>query len=57
MCAEPRNSSKSGYLRPMSAPGTTPIEPVDIGDLDGCAWIDRGVGYTVIAAEPYERLL
>ncbi|MCW3473271.1 anti-sigma factor family protein [Limobrevibacterium gyesilva] len=45
------------YVRPMKIVETTPIEQVDIGDLDGCAWVERGVGYTVIAAEPYKRLL
>ena len=48
------------YGRPMKKVKTTPIELIDIGDvedLDACAWIERGVGYTVVAAEPYERLL
>lgn len=45
------------YVRPMAMLRTTPIEQVDIGDLDGCAWIEHGVGYTVIAAEPYAQLL
>jgi anti-sigma factor RsiW len=45
------------YIRPMSAGETTPIAPIDIGDMDGCAWIERGVGYSLIAAETYDRLL
>jgi anti-sigma factor RsiW len=45
------------FVRPMVKGRTRPIEQVDIGDMDGCAWIDRGIGYTVIAAESYERLL
>lgn len=45
------------YIRPMRSPATTPITQVDIGNLDGCAWTDRGVGYTLMAAEPYARLL
>jgi anti-sigma factor RsiW len=45
------------FIRPMTVVRNTPIEQVDIGDIDGCAWIDRGVGYSVIAAEPYARLL
>lgn len=44
------------FVRPMSVGRTTPIEDVDVGDLDGCAWIDKGVGYALIAAEPYSRL-
>ena len=45
------------YVRPMRSPENTPITEVDIGDVDGCAWTDRGVGYTLVAAEPYARLL
>jgi anti-sigma factor RsiW len=45
------------YIRPMSSGETTPIEPIDIGDMDGCAWIEWGVGYSLIAAETYDRLL
>lgn len=45
------------YVRPAPDGGTTPIEPVDIGEMDGCAWIERGVGYSLIAAETYARLL
>jgi anti-sigma factor RsiW len=45
------------FLRPMTVVRSTPIEQVDIGNIDGCAWIDRGVGYSVVAAEPYARLL
>ncbi len=44
------------FVRPMPVGHMTPIEDVDAGDLDGCAWIDKGVGYMVIAAEPYSRL-
>ena len=45
------------YVRPMRSPENTPITEVDVGDVDGCAWTDRGVGYTLVAAEPYARLL
>jgi anti-sigma factor RsiW len=51
-----RNIRLTLFVRPMPVGRTTPIEDVDAGDLDGCAWIDRGVGYMVIAAEPYTRL-
>ena len=29
------------YIRPMSAGETTLIEPIDVGDMDGYAWIER----------------
>jgi hypothetical protein len=45
------------FVRPMTVVRSTAIEQVDIGNFDGCAWIDRGVGYSVVAAEPYARLL
>ena len=45
------------YVRPMATGQTTPIEPTDVNDFDGCAWVDRGVGYSLIATEPYDRLL
>ena len=45
------------FVRPMTGGQTEPIQPVDIGDLDGCAWVDRGVGYIVIAAASYQRLV
>ena len=45
------------FVRPMARGNATAIEPVEAGPVDGCAWIERGVGYTVVAAEPYDRLL
>jgi anti-sigma factor RsiW len=45
------------FIRPMGSESSTPIRAADIGDNDGCIWIDNGVGYTVTAAEPYQRLL
>jgi anti-sigma factor RsiW len=45
------------FVRPTTVVRNTPIELVELGDVDGCAWIDRGVGYSVVAAEPYARLL
>jgi hypothetical protein len=41
----------------MEAEETTPILELDIGDLIGCAWIDKGLGYTLIAKEPYKELV
>jgi len=46
------------YIRPMAEKDqTTSIKPVDVDDLDGCAWIDGGVGYSLIANENYAQLL
>jgi anti-sigma factor RsiW len=45
------------FARPMTVDRTTPIEQVDIGGMDGCAWAEHGMGYGLIAAEPILRLL
>jgi len=46
------------YVRPMAEPSeTTTIKAVDVNDLDGCAWIDQGIGYTLIAKEDYAHIL
>lgn len=44
------------FVRPMLSGQNTPILVLDIGDVDGCAWIDKGLGYTLIADEPYKEL-
>ncbi|MGH7043688.1 MAG: anti-sigma factor family protein, partial [Acetobacteraceae bacterium] len=47
------------YVRPMKAPETMPITLIESpDDVDGCAWIDHGVGYTLLAPdETYPQLL
>jgi anti-sigma factor RsiW len=46
------------YARPMGEMSeTTAIKSVDVNELDGCAWIDQGVGYSLIANENYANLL
>jgi anti-sigma factor RsiW len=45
------------FVRPLPAKRPTEIETVDVGTMDGCAWIDRGLGYTLVANESYNRLL
>jgi anti-sigma factor RsiW len=46
------------YVRPMAEnTETTAIKAVDVNEMDGCAWIDRGVGYSLIADEDYAHLL
>jgi anti-sigma factor RsiW len=44
------------YVRPVSVEETTPIEATDVDDIDGCTWIERGIGYSLIATEPYDKL-
>lgn len=47
------------FVRPMAHGSATAIEQVEAGplDVDGCAWIEGGVGYSVVGDEPYARLL
>lgn len=52
-----RHTRLTIFVRPMEHGASTPILVLDIGDVDGCAWIDKGVGYTLIADEPYKELL
>jgi anti-sigma factor RsiW len=44
------------YVRPMSVGETTTIKATDVNDVDGRAWIERGMGYSLMAAEPYAKL-
>jgi anti-sigma factor RsiW len=37
------------FVLPMRDASDTPTRMVDVGATDGCAWIDKGVGYTVVA--------
>jgi anti-sigma factor RsiW len=56
MYENPRGVRLAIYVRPMLVGQTTPIEPTDVRDVDGCTWIERGVGYSLVAAEPYDKL-
>lgn len=38
------------FVRPVGASSNEPLEVVaGTGPLDGCAWVEKGVGYTVVA--------
>lgn len=56
MYENPRGVRLAIYVRPTAVAETTPIEATDVNDVDGCTWIERGVGYSLIAAEPYDTL-
>ena len=36
------------FVLPMGSVASAPIQPVDVANVDGCAWIDKGIGYTVV---------
>ncbi len=44
------------FVLPMRDATDTPTRTVDVGKMDGCAWVDKGVGYTVVAPVPLEEL-
>ena len=44
------------FVLPMRDAPDTPTRTVDVGTMDGCAWIDKGVGYTVVAPVSPEEL-
>jgi anti-sigma factor RsiW len=44
------------FVLPMRDAPDTPTRAVDVGATDGCAWIDKGVGYTVVAPVPPDEL-
>lgn len=37
------------FVLPMRDAPDSSMRTVDVGKMDGCAWIDKGVGYTVVA--------
>ncbi len=44
------------FVLPMSAATSRPIQHVDFAQVDGCAWIDKGIGYTVVGKLPPTEL-
>src|SRR6185437_8996233 len=44
------------FVLPMRGAAHTDMRSVDVGTMDGCAWIDKGVGYTVVAPLPIDEL-
>lgn len=44
------------FVLPMRDAADRSLRTVDVGAMDGCAWIDKGVGYTVVAPVPSEEL-
>ncbi|HXT81435.1 MAG TPA: anti-sigma factor, partial [Acetobacteraceae bacterium] len=47
MYENPRGVRLAIYVRPMSVGETTPIKATDVNDVDGCTWIERGIGYSL----------
>jgi anti-sigma factor RsiW len=56
MYENPKGVRLAIYLRPIPAGQSTPPERTDVKNAEGYAWIDRGIGYSVVAAEPDDKL-
>ena len=44
------------FVLPMPGKANASAHTVDVGAMKGCAWIEKGVGYTVVAPVPPEEL-
>jgi anti-sigma factor RsiW len=44
------------FVLPLSSAQSAPIQHVDFAHVDGCAWIDKSVGYTVVGDLPPAEL-
>jgi anti-sigma factor RsiW len=44
------------FVLPMHTAPSLPIQHIDFAHVDGCAWIDKGVGYTVVGKLPLPEL-
>ena len=45
------------FVRPVETPTSLPQKMVAAGVLEGCAWADKGMGYTVVAPLPAADVL
>lgn len=44
------------FVLPLHAAAERPIQHIDFAHVDGCAWIDKNVGYTVVGKLPPSEL-
>jgi anti-sigma factor RsiW len=51
----PQSVRLTVFVLPLKA-GEMPIRHVDFAHMDGCAWIDKGIGYTVVGKLPPPEL-
>ncbi len=56
MYDDPQGMRLTVFVLPMNAASSRPIQHVDFAHVDGCAWIDQGVGYTVVGKLPPTEL-
>jgi anti-sigma factor RsiW len=56
MYDDPQGVRLTVFVLPLNAAATMPIQHVDFAHVDGCAWIDKSVGYTVVGSLPPPEL-
>ncbi len=56
MYDDPQGVRLTVFVLPLNSARSVPIQHVDFAHVDGCAWIDRGVGYTVVGRLPPAEL-
>jgi anti-sigma factor RsiW len=44
------------FVLPLQSAPSIPIQHIDFAHVDGCAWIDKGIGYTVVGKLPPPEL-
>lgn len=44
----PQSVRLTVFVLPLKTAGEMPIQQIDFAHVDGCAWIDKGIGYTVV---------
>jgi anti-sigma factor RsiW len=52
----PQSVRLTVFVLPLKRAGEVPIQHVDFAHVDGCAWIDKGIGYTVVGKLPPSEL-
>ncbi len=52
----PQSVRLTVFVLPLKTAGEKPIQRVDFADVDGCAWIDKGIGYAVVGKLPPSEL-
>jgi anti-sigma factor RsiW len=56
MYDDPQGVRVTVFVLPLNAAASMPIQHVDFAHVDGCAWIDKSVGYTVVGNLPPAEL-
>ncbi len=56
MYDDPQGVRLTVFVLPLDAAASMPIQHVDFAHVDGCAWIDQSIGYTVVGKLPPAEL-